>query len=243
LGCVLAGYAQVTFNPDMLVLSLDSGQSKSADVVVRNDAGVAKAIKMKLNYRRQGKLTGRAEDWCSVRPNSFTLAAGGSQAVHLEFKGPATLPGECVLSLSAGEMLKTPIPLDVRMGMPVFVRCNGEKRILGEIVGVEPRRAAGNQMEVNVRVKNMGALHLVPFGLAWLEDARRNRVWQADLRCGQPVFPGEVLSLCARASAPVWQGAGTLHVQMFWGTLYGNQAVGVPASSAKQVPLSAASLK
>jgi hypothetical protein len=240
LGCALAGFAQVSFEPDMLVFSLDRGQTTTADVVIRNDAPVAKEVRVDLSYRRVGNLPKDAASWCRVTPDCVQLAGGGSQTVHLEFKNPAIAPGECVLSLFAGEKVEAPIPLNVRMGMPIIIRFNGERRAEGEIVGLEPKFIPGGQLEVRVQVENRGVLHLVPFGLAWVEDARHQRVWQTDIRCDQPVFPGEVLSLKARSPVQAWQGAGELHVQIFWGTLYGNQAVGAPKSSAKQVPLSAA---
>lgn len=239
-GCVPAAYTQVTFEPEMLVLSLNQGQSQFAKVVVHNDSREAKDVEVTLNCRQGGKFSGDIDAWCTVQPKTFRLAAGGAQTVQMVFKGIIALPGECVLSLFAGEKLDTPIPLSVRVGMPIFIRFNGEKRAQGEILSVEPVSLPGTPLQVRVQVRNQGALHLAPFGLVWVEDAGHQRVWQADIRCDQPVFPGESLALNTTGPSPVWQGAGELHVQMFWGTLYGNQAVGVPTSSAKQVPLPAA---
>ncbi|NTV51872.1 MAG: hypothetical protein HGA76_02490, partial [Candidatus Firestonebacteria bacterium] len=194
-------------------------------------------VRVELDYRRKGNLTQEVGSWCSVYPEHIQLAKGASQMVRLKFKGPATLPGECILSLFAGEKVSAPIPLKVRRGMPVIIRLNGERRADGEIVGLESKFVAPGQLEVHVQVENRGILHLAPFGLAWVEDVKHRRIWQMDLRSTQPVFPGEVLSLTVGGPFAMVRGSSTLHVQIFWGTLYGTQAVGVPKSSAKQVPL------
>jgi hypothetical protein len=235
-----SGWAQVYFEPGMIVYSLRSGQVKTADIVLRSDAKVPEEITLELNYRYAGALPKDVAAWCSVTPKRVTLAQGDSRSIHLEFKGPAVRGGECLLSLYAGESMRTPIPVRLRMGMPIFIRLNDERRAEGEITALEPVFQGAGGMQIQVQIKNRGALHLVPFGVVWIGDAHGKNLWQTELRVNRPVLPQEEYIFKVPGPNTVIHDASELHVQLFWGTLYDNKAVGMPKTSAKQVPLKTA---
>jgi hypothetical protein len=240
LGLMETVWGQVSFSPEMLILSLQKGQNHTAEIEVTNNQDTAKDVTFKLEYRKPGPLTETLANWCSVEPAKIRLEPKAHQRIIVILKCGSDAQGECVLSLFAGEKVNAPISLNVRMGMPIIIRFNNERRASGEITSVESKLMPDGLLVVNVQVINQGVLHLAPFGLAWVNDSQGKRVWQMDIRSEQPVFPKDILSMSAHGSAPIFPGVGELHVRIFWDTLYGNQAVGVPKSSEKMVPFNAA---
>lgn len=233
--------ARISYTPDMLVLDVEARRTTTAEVVLRNESEAKGEFNIEVEYRRPGICTENVENWVSFSPRMVTLPPGSSRTIRVKFNGrDIQHRSECVLSLFAGEELKNHINLKVRVGMPIFIRWNKENRVSGKIISLKPNFMDKGQFAFSVKVKNTGALHLTPYGIAWLEKADGKHVWQVEVRPDQPVFPGETEDL-------VWEGkrpttvpkGGQLGVRLFWGTLYGLDKLDAPGSAEIKIPLKA----
>jgi|GEM_PF-4871121 len=245
LGCVIAvaavacaARAQILFEPGTLTLDVDCGKPCVADVKVTN-AGNAADATVELELKQPGPCRSPLAEWAAVSPARLHLPRGGSQTVRISFSKKApTAQGECVLALFVGEEIRGQVPLRVRTGMPVYVRLNGETRAEGRIAAVEHQLRKNGELELAFTVHNQGKLHLMPFGLAWIENADGARLWQVELKPNEPVFPEQQRMIAWKgALPPEIRRDGVLHLQMFWGTLYDFARVGQPKSAAVQVAL------
>lgn len=234
-----SGAAQVHFEPDVLAMQVKSGKKSVSYIVLTNDADVTKKIVLSLEYRRTGVKSKPIETWAEIIPRELELKKGRKKKIKVVLKGKEeSARKECVLALFAGERRDGRVPLDIRVGMPVFVRWNGEKRAEGKIGSISQQIEPGADSKIEILVKNTGVLHIAPYGIAWVEGTSGERVWQIELRPDQPIFPGETKPI-------VWQGQypkmevrqAKLGIQLFWGTLYGLEKVGIPKSEIVRAPL------
>ncbi len=234
-------WSQVSFEPEMLVLENEAERRTTAGVLVKNESDKAKEFRMEIEYRRSGPCQLKIGEWASLEPKRLRLKKGESKKVRLELQGmDKRVCGECVLSLFAGERKESRIPLNIRMGMPVFVRINRETRVNGKIAGIEQSFLKDGFFKLAVQVKNTGTLHLTPYGVAWVEDSAGKRLWQVELRPDKPVFPGQTHELVWQGQGPAAGGKGRkLGVRLFWGTLYGVEKLGKPQSAELKVPFTA----
>ncbi len=212
------------------MLSLQKGQTLTVNVDLVNDQDTSKNVFLGVEYRRQGPCKTPVNTWCTVRPNRFRLEKGARQRVQLELQGYEDGQGECVLLLFVGEKVNTPIPLNIRFGLPVFVRLNGEQHAEGQVLDIRTLPLSGTgDWEIRIPVKNNGFMHLAPFGMVWLENAKHERIWQSDLRPDRPIFPGETQPILWKGPKPeLTSPPYMIGVQLFWGTLYGVSEVGLP---------------
>ncbi len=238
----IAAHAQIAFEPNPLTLELKPGQASEYTVKVFNRSAAAKRLAFSLEYRR-GALAGvKIHEWVYLAPVNLDLKPGEAGTVHLKIKRPnGALKGECVLSLFAAEQIqRQQIPLTVRVGMPIFVLWDGSGQALdGIVAGCRKTDLGKNEMQLEVEVLNRGWIHLAPFGIAWVEDRAGKKLWQVELRPDQPIFPGERKTI-------VWRGKGlppgdhrpgdVLGVQMFMGSLYGLQSLGIPKRAELKMP-------
>ncbi len=237
-----ASQAQIAFEPNPLTLELKPGQASEYKVKVFNHSAAAKKLAFSLEYRR-GALAGvKIHEWVYMAPVNLDLKPGEAGTVYLKIKRPnGALKGECVLSLFAAELIqRQQIPLTVRVGMPIFVLWDGSGRALdGIVAGCRKTDLGKNEIQLEVEVLNRGWVHLAPFGIAWVEDRAGKKLWQVELRPDQPIFPGERKTI-------VWRGKGlppgahhpgdVLGVQVFMGSLYGLQSLGIPRRAELKMP-------
>jgi P pilus assembly chaperone PapD len=234
--------AQITFSPDMLTLDIEKQHSASAEVVLTNKSEVTKKIFVEVEYRcTAGDHPGKIEKWVDFSPRVVTMRPGTTRPIQVRLKGGnVQYRGECLLSFFASEEIKSRINLNIRTGMPIFVRWNGENRAEGKIVSIRPKFSGGGKFSFSVEVKNTGALHLAPYGVAWVEKSDGEHLWQVEVRPDQPIFPGETKELVWEGKRPkVLADGEQLGVRLFWGTLYGLDKLGAPKSAEMKVRLKA----
>lgn len=237
LGVFIArsGLAQVVFQPDILMLELNHKDQVAARVLVRNMGPEAKDITIGVEYRRPGPCRRPAGDWVSVYPGHFRLAKGEAKTIQVQLNGTEqAAAGECVLSLYAGEWVQGQISLNLKTGMPLFVRLNREKKVQGRLIRMEGQVLPSGNILVTAWVENTGAVHLLPYGLSWISNKRGGNRDQTEFRAGQPVFPGEKKAVQWEIKPAERRRDDTLGIRLFWGTAYGMRDI--PKSTEVSVP-------
>jgi P pilus assembly chaperone PapD len=214
--------AQVSLEPELLVLEIQTDKEFVQEVRVTNEGNKAKEIWIETEYRWQGPCEGQIEEWVEILPAHFQLACGKQQKIKLKFKRKSgRIKGESHFFLYVREELKRAVTLNIKTGIPIFVRFNQGVEPQGEIGNIYKKRASDGTWILEAPVKNTGEMYLLPYGFSWLDDSRGKRVWFKEVRLRQPIPPGQTESVGWQIPAEALVPKGRGNVELFWGTLYG----------------------
>ncbi|MBN1596287.1 hypothetical protein JW933_10205 [candidate division FCPU426 bacterium] len=214
--------AQLSIRPELIVMDMMTDQELVQEVYVTNASSALKEIWIEAEYRWQGPVTDELSAWVQIIPAHFILPAKQGRTVKVKFlKNAVTRKGESHFFLFARENLYQAVHLNVRTGIPVFVRFNRGVKPKGEIHAFLKKRADDGTWHFEAQIKNTGKMYLLPFGLAGLDDPAGRRVWFKEVRLRQPIPPGQMKSVMWQLPPEAAVKGGKISLELFWGTLYG----------------------
>jgi hypothetical protein len=212
--------AKVIFQPEMLIVTIDTAQTIEREVSVTNQGEQSKNIWMDLEYHWQGKKK-EVGNWIEIKPKQFSLKAGESKKVVLRFNQvKGKISDECQVILLAREKIKSTINLNIEIGMLIYARVNQATNVRGRIERLIEKKTQDGTLYFGTKIKNTGQMFLVPFGIAWIEQ-NGEQIWQTELKLSKPIAPGKTDMLKCRVPSDVKAAGGDMSVRIFWGTLYG----------------------
>ncbi|MCK5242648.1 hypothetical protein KAR34_09370 [bacterium] len=224
LGMALSGTAgaQLSIQPQLLVLEFQTNKELIREVHITNGGIIDKEIWVEADYRWQGPGKRNIAEWVEIIPSHFQLSAKQSRIIKLKFKKNAiTGKGESHFFLFTKEKLKQAVCLNVKTGIPVFVRLNKGMSAKGSIVNVQKKRLPDGSWQFKAEIKNKGKMYLLPYGYSNLEDRTGKLIWMKEIHLRQPIPPGQMTSLVWAIPAESMIDKGTVNIELFWGTLYG----------------------
>ncbi|MCK4462835.1 MAG: hypothetical protein KAU58_00820 [Candidatus Omnitrophica bacterium] len=193
------GVHGITIGPSRFEVSLPPGEIAVADYYVQNETDKPIHVVVEPeNWFRDAYLYKdlAIEDWIKLDTYEFDLEPKEIKKLKLTIKVPVDVTGELVAQIfftsAAGGGKSKVGAVRARLGAVLYVAIKGTEKIDAEIenIFVSKITTQGKEaLQIKVRVRNKGNVHLRPKGKVLIEDRKGEKIGEFTLLYGRAVLP------------------------------------------------------
>jgi hypothetical protein len=178
--------------PSRTEVRLTPGASTQFELTATNDDKVTLQVEVSKKdwFIPQANKVWTVDRWMDLQgPAHFYLKPGESHKIQVTVNCPKELQGEVVAMASFVYRTEQPSNVTPMISVSVYLMAAGTEKMAGEVEDFLVRIWNG-QVNVNVKVKATGNVHLRPSGYLAVQDAHGKEWARMAVAEGQPTYPG-----------------------------------------------------
>jgi hypothetical protein len=188
----------ITIGPSRLEVSMSPGEVAETDYYVQNEGDVPIHVVVEPeNFFKDAYFYGDLviDDWLTLDTYEFDLKPMEIKKIKATIKAPTDVTGEIVAQVFFSAAVTDSEDVGgvrARLGSVLYVMIEGTQDIKGEISDVDIVKKTKNdkeKLEIRVKVKNRGNIHLRPTGQVVVERKSGEEIATLELASGRAVHP------------------------------------------------------
>ena len=211
------------FDPNIVETSAKPGVPHTGSISIRNSSDRSLDVRVQVENWLKRRVQDselvdiEPDEWLSI-PSSFSIGANETKEVEYEINLPADLEGQLVAMAFFSEAPDDSggVTIRTRYGVCIYAAAKGTEELHVDLGS--PRVFEGKRFRITLT--NQGNVHLRPEGKVIATDGNGN-TYEARLRAGSPVHPGQDHSYLAVFDDYLPEGDYIAQAVISYGRIYG----------------------